>query len=116
MLQEEPIENSDPYTGEPSYKDDRDITAIVKVITQGEAFDELRRTKAWPYLIEFFESEIKGLTDCLKVEQDINKIRVVQAEIRVLESLPLLVEKVFVDMEEAKRMVREFLINQEAVS
>ena len=112
-LQEEPARSDfDPYTGEPE-ETKEDIASVVKIITQGEALAELTNTKGWPILIEFFESQVKYLTDRLKLEQDMVKIRYIQAEIKALESVPLMIEKVFVDTEEARRMVREFLTSED---
>lgn len=111
MSQEMLPEEIDDITGvvTSDQQEIEDRAQIVKVISQAEAFKGLVKTEGWKILSEFIEGQVKYMTGLLKVEKDFDKIIRIQSELMAFESLPLIIEKSFLDYEEAIKTIKNFI-------
>ena len=105
------VESIDEFTGLLSR--DKESEALRKdlgnVVSQAEALRILQETSGWGILTRFIDAQVSWMTDSLKVERDIEKIRRLQAEVLAFESLQRIIEKSFYDAEEAKKKLLDIV-------
>lgn len=75
------------------------------VVTQAEAFLEMKKTKGWMQVEEFVKKMTEQLTKSLITECEFEKIRRIQSEILAFDSLLSIVEKSILDSHEAKKQL-----------
>jgi hypothetical protein len=105
---QDPISNYDEDTGllKEEVEYDRLVADAEAVISQHNAFQEMKRTRGWIILEEFIHTTIKNLTNQLILERDFEKIRRIQSEIIAFDSLEAIMDKNMKDSEQAKEELK----------
>jgi hypothetical protein len=81
---------------------ERTVAALDTVISQANAFSEMKRTRGWQLYSQFVQKTIQDLTKQLILERDFEKIRRIQSEIIAFDSLEALIDNSMMDAEKAK--------------
>lgn len=99
--------NFDEDTGfiKDEVKEQRLKSYLEDVVTQAEAFLEMKKTKGWMQVEEFVKKMTEQLTKSLITECEFEKIRRIQSEILAFDSLLSIVEKSILDSHEAKKQL-----------
>lgn len=99
--------NFDEDTGfiKDEFEEQRLKSYLEDVVTQAEAFLEMKKTKGWMQVEEFVKKMTEQLTKSLITECEFEKIRRIQSEILAFDSLLSIVEKSILDSHEAKKQL-----------
>ena len=108
-MDESPLLTEAEITGFPTQedKDQNDNAYHQEMLRRESSIKQTTDTPGWKIILDFLDQEIISWLNQLKIEQDIDKIRRIQAMVSTLEFLPRLIDLVSLEAEKA----REFLIN-----
>lgn len=104
----QPDSEFDEITGElkPEAEFNKTVERLDAVISQSNAFQEMKRTKGWAILMEFVNKTIASRTETLILEVDFEKIRRIQSEIIAFSSLEALIDNSFREAEVAREHLK----------
>lgn len=107
-MDETPLLTEEEITGFPTQeeKDKNDNDYHQEMLRRESFIKQTVESQGWKIILDFLNQEIFSWLNQLKIEQDINKIRRIQAMVSTLEFLPRLIDLVSLEAEKA----REFLI------
>jgi len=107
-------EEFDNTTGFPiqEFQDQVDVNQATEKIIEASTLKEMQATKGWKILEQYLLEQSKYFTNQLKLEEDFNKIKKLQALVIAFEFLPLVFEKVFMDAEKASEIITQFTEGQ----
>ncbi len=93
----------------PDFHDQDHLEASTAVLERSGLFHELKQTPGWQILEKYLQEEVAILVDQLKIEEDISKMKRIQALVCAFEFLPQILEKALADAERARQQIDQYI-------